>query len=297
MRLIVASALFISACALAQLSKAPPVATVNGKKMTASDIDSFVGALPQNLQTNFHRDPKEFVRQYALMQLLSQLASERKLDEQSPYKERLAYTRMQILVQCMMDDANKNFLILPDEQRKMYEERKARYTQASLKAIYIAFNSGLVKPADEKAKKLPTEEEAKAKAEGLYKQLQAGADFAKLVKENSDDPTSAAKDGDFGTVKQSDGIPAEIKNTIFALKQGEVSKPVRQPNGFYLFKVTALEEEPYEKVKDDLYKDLQQESFQKWFEKMKGQTKVEFDDESYFKGAQTSSTAPAAAAK
>ena len=297
MRLIVASALFASACVFAQPPKDSPVATVNGKKMTAAEIDAFVGALPQNLQTNFHRDPKEFVRQYAVMQLLSQQAAERKLDAQSPYKERLAYTRMQILVQCMMDDANKTFFMLPDDQRKMYEERKARYTQASLKAIYIAFSSGLVKPADDKAKKLPTEGEAKAKAEALYKQLQTGLDFTKLVKENSDDPTSAAKDGDFGTIKQSDGIPDEIKTTIFALKQGDVSKPVRQPNGFYLFKVTKLEVEPYEKVKDDLYKELQQEAFQKWFEKMRGETKVEFDDESYFKGAQAPSTAPAAPAK
>ncbi len=297
MRLIVASALFVSACVLAQPAKDRPVATVNGKKLTAAEVDTFVGALPQNLQTNFHRDPKEFMRQYAMMQLFSKMATERKLDEQSPYKERLAYTRMQILVQCMMDDANKNFTLPAEEQRKTYEDRKAKYTQANLKAIYIAFTTGLVKPADEKSKKLPTEAEAKAKAEDLYKQLQAGADFAKLVKEYSDDPTSAAKDGDFGTIKQSDGIPAEIKSTIFALKQGEVSKPVRQPNGFYLFKVTSLEVEPYEKVKDDIYKDLQQESFQKWFEKMRGETKVEFDDESYFKGAQTTATAPAAAAK
>jgi PPIC-type PPIASE domain len=297
MRLFLASALFFTAASWAQPSKDAPVATVNGKKMTAADVEVFVNALPQTMQNNFHKDPKEFLRQYALMQLFSEQASQRKLDEQSPYKERLAYTRMQILVQCMMDDANKNFLILPDAQRKVYEERKAKYTQASLKAIYIAFTTGLVKPADEKAKKLPTEAEARAKAELLYKQIQAGADFAKLVKENSDDPTSAAKDGDFGTIKQSDGIPDEIKATIFALKLGEVSKPVRQPNGFYLFKVTAMDLEPYEKVKDDLFKDLQQEAFQKWFEKMRGQTKVEFDDEAYFKGAQTSATAPAVAPK
>jgi len=297
MRLIVASALFISACLWAQPVKAPPVATVNGKKITAAEVEAFVAALPQNLQTNFRRDPKEFMRQYAMMQLFSEQAAEKKLDEQSPYKERLAYTRMQILVQCMMDEANKNFTILPDEQRKVYEQRKAKYTEATLKAIYIAFSTGLVKPADEKAKKLPTEAEARSKAEGLYKQLQGGADFAKLVKENSDDPTSASKDGDFGSIKQSDGIPDEIKATIFALKQGEVSKPVRQPNGFYIFKVTTLEVQPYEKVKDELFKELQQESFQKWFEKMRGLTKVEFDDEAYFKGAQTSSTAPPVAPK
>ena len=222
MRLIVASALFATAAAWGQPPQDAPVATVNGKKMTASEIDAFVTALPEAMQTNFHRDPKEFVRQYAMMQLLSEQSAQRKLDQQSPYKERLAYTRMQILVQCMMDDANKNFFISAEDQRKAYEERKAKYSQARLKAIYIAFSTGLVKPADEKTKKLPTEAEARAKAEALYKQLQSGADFAKLVKENSDDPTSAAKEGDFVIIKQSDGMAEEIKSTIFALKEGEV---------------------------------------------------------------------------
>ena len=297
MRLIVTSALFISACLRAQPVLEPPVATVNGKKMTAAEVQAFVSALPPSGQTAFGKDPKEVMRQFSLMQMLAAKAAEQKLDEQSPYKEQLAYSRNQILVQSMMQEANKNFLIMPDAQRKVYEERKAKYTKADLKAIYIAFSAGLIKQEDPKAKKLPTETEAKAKAEGLYKQLQGGADFAKLVKEHSDDPASAAKDGDFGTIKQSDGIPDEIKQTIFALKKGEVSKPVRQPNGFYLFKVTAMEVEPYDKVKDDLFRELQQESFQKWFESMKAQTKVEFDDEAYFKKIQAQAAAAAAAGK
>ena len=81
------------------------------------------------------------------------------------------------------------------------------------------------------------------------------------------------------------------------MKQGEVSKPVRQPNGFYLFKVTALEVEPFDKVKDDLFKELQQEAFQKWFQKIDAQKKIEFDDEAYFKSVQTAAAPPAAPAK
>ncbi len=297
MRLIVTSALFFSAAVFAQPVADKPVLTVNGKKMTAAEVEGFVSSLPPSGQTAFQKDPKEVMRQYALMQLLAQQALEKKLDEQSPYKEQLAYTRNQILVQSMLQEFTRNFVIMPDDQRKVYEERKAKYTKADLKAIYIAFSSGLVKQEDPKAKKLPTEDEARTKAENLYKQLQGGADFAKLVKEHSDDPASAAKDGDFGTIKQSDAIPDDLKKTIFELKQGEVSKPVRQPGGFYLFKVTKMEIEPYDKVKDDLFKELQQASFQKSFEKMKAQTKVEFDDEAYFKNIQTQGAAPTAAPK
>ncbi|MGH9420241.1 MAG: SurA N-terminal domain-containing protein, partial [Thermoanaerobaculia bacterium] len=41
---------------------------------------------------------------------------------------------------------------------------------------------------------------AKAKADGLVKQLRSGADFAKLARENSGDPSSSGKGGDMGWV-------------------------------------------------------------------------------------------------
>ena len=77
------------------------------------------------------------------------------------------------------------------------------------------------------AKKTLTEAEAKAKIDDLKKQIEAGADFGKLAKENSDDKDSAAKDGDFGLIKKNSPYPEAIKKTVFELKPGQVSEPLR----------------------------------------------------------------------
>jgi len=99
-----------------------------------------------------------------------------------------------------------------------------------------------------KGGKATTEDEAKAKATKLLADIRGGADFVKLVKENSDDETSKAKDGDFATLRRTDNIPDAIRAAVFSLKQGEVSEPVRQPNGFYLLRADEVRYRPLSQV-------------------------------------------------
>lgn len=77
---------------------------------------------------------------------------------------------------------------------------------------------------------------AKAKAEGLLAQIKAGADFAKLAQENSEDPGSAANGGDLGYFGKGKMVP-EFENAAFALQVGQVSELVRTVYGFHIIKV------------------------------------------------------------
>ena len=83
---------------------------------------------------------------------------------------------------------------------------------------------------------------AKAKAEGLVKQLRAGADFAKLAKENSGDPSSSSKGGDMGFVGR--GMTVEPFDTeAFTIPLNTISNPIRSKEfGYHIIKV--LERRP-----------------------------------------------------
>jgi len=267
----------------AQPKPEPAVATVNGKKMTAADIESVLRGLPPNMLATFQRDKKAFLQQYALLLYLEAEARKAKIEQASPAKERLAYARTQVLVQSLLEDVNNKLPVTLEDQQKHYEANKAKYAQAKVKVIYVSFSSTPLKQTDPNAKKILTEAEAKAKAEDLVKQIRGGADFVQLVKAHSEDATSAAKDGDFGAISQSDNLPEPVKTVIFTLKKGEVSDPVRQPNGFYIFRVEETAQQPFDKVRDDIFKELKERGFQQWFENARKQVSVTFDNEEFFK--------------
>lgn len=257
------------------------VATVDGKKLTAGDVRKFVGALPPQNQQHFANDPKEFLRQRALLEKLSVLAEKGKLDQQSPFKERLEYQRQLILSQAQVE---RQFETLPapeSEWKAFYDKNKTMFSEAKLRVIYIPFNARPNAASTGGAKPL-TDAEAKAQAEAALAEIRKGADFAETVKKYSKDPVSAAKGGDFGTVKRSAEIPPEIKNAIFATKAGETSAPFRHTNGYYLFNVVSYSEPAFEQIKGDVERLVKQQKFNAWLEGVRGSIEVKVENEAFF---------------
>ncbi len=73
-------------------------------------------------------------------------------------------------------------------------------------------------------------------AQSLLDSIRNGADFAELAKENSDDPGSAAKGGDLGTVKRGVFYP-EFESAAFALNPGGISEVTESPVGFHIIEL------------------------------------------------------------
>jgi peptidyl-prolyl cis-trans isomerase C len=237
----------------------------DGAKFTMADFKNIYAILPPQNQQLALRDRKTFLHQWALMRRLSRMAEEKKLDQQSPTKEALNYSRMMVLWQAMVNEVVATTVVDPDAIVKYYDSNQEKYKQVRVKAIYIGFGSGK-----------RTEEEAKAKAEKLLAAIRAGADFAKLVKENSEDETSRAKEGELAVFRPSDNIPDAIRAAVFSLKEGEVTGPVRQPNGFYVLRADQITYRPLSEVRDEIYSTLKQEQYAKWFAEQDKNTKVEF---------------------
>src|SRR5579862_6574432 len=183
----------------------PPVAPdtvvveVDGKKITAAEVDKIIAGFPPANQQALRARP-ELLGQVFMMQRLAADAEKAGIDKQSPYKEQLEFTRLQLLSTAQLNTVNNSMKVSEDEEKKYYQENPDKFKEVKVRAIFVAFSSS---PGSStvNGKKLPAETEAKAQIEELAKKVQAGADFGKLAREVSDDPASAAKDGDFGFIK------------------------------------------------------------------------------------------------
>ncbi len=272
------------------------VATIDGQKILAADLQTVIRALAPGQQDAALQNPRAFLEQFSLMRKLAELAEKAGLDQKSPLKEQLAYNRALAMAQAQMSARESEIKVSSEEVQKFYEANPDLFTTAKVKVIYIPFspNAAQSSAAD---KKVLSEAEAKAKADKVFADLKGGADFVKMVRENSGDPTSASKDGDFGTLRRSDRLPEDIKTAVFSLKPGQVSGPVRQPNGFYIFRAEEIGAEPIEKVRDKINLELRNSQFKEWVEATQKSISIKIENEAAFAPAPPKPPAPPAAVK
>ena len=115
------------------------------------------------------------------------------------------------------------------EIQQYYTQHRADYSvpdQARARHILISVPQG----ADAK-----TDAAAKAKAEGILKQLQAGGSWADLAKKNSDDPGSKDSGGELGFAQRGKMVP-EFDNAIFTQKVGDIAI-VKSSFGYHIVQV------------------------------------------------------------
>jgi parvulin-like peptidyl-prolyl isomerase len=209
------------------------------------------------------------------MRKLARMAETDKLDQSSPTKEQLEFNRTMLLGQAMMNSKLNTLAIDSGEIAKYYEANKEQYKQVRVKALYIAFG-------DSAAGKQPrTEAQARAEAAELLARIRAGADFVKLVKERSDDQTSREKDGDFATFRKKENIPDAIAAAVFSLKQGEVSEPVRQPNGYYLLRAEEVSYVSLSQAQADIILAIRGEKYNQWLGQNTAGIKVQFPNPAF----------------
>jgi peptidyl-prolyl cis-trans isomerase D len=140
------------------------------------------------------------------------------------------------------------------ELQAQYQARKdALKTQEQRRASHILVQ--VAADADQEAL-----DAARNKAQELLDQIRAGADFAELAANNSDDPGSAAQGGDLGFFAKGVMAP-EFEASAFALQPGEVSDPVQTQFGFHIIKlieVRAGEVPAFDAVRDEILAELRQ---------------------------------------
>jgi peptidyl-prolyl cis-trans isomerase D len=124
--------------------------------------------------------------------------------------------------------------VTDDDIRKFYEKNISRYkTDEQRRASHILVKAAKDAPAAEKAA-------AKAKAEKLLAMVRKSPnDFAKVAKENSDDPGSAERGGDLDFFGKGMMVKP-FEDAAYKLKEGEISDIVESDFGFHIIRLTGI---------------------------------------------------------
>src|SRR5579859_3444944 len=165
----------------------------------------------------------------------------------TPEKVSLAYVEL--------DEANLAKQVQPSDAdlQAQYQQQLDKFKQdesRDARHILVA-----VKGGDPKA-----DAAAKAKADDILKQLKAGADFAKLAQQYSDDTGSAKQGGELGNVTR--GIMVKpFEDALFAMqKPGDIAGPVKTQFGYHIIQlegIKAAAQKPFSEVRAQLAADYQ----------------------------------------
>lgn len=164
-------------------------------------------------------------------------------------------------VQLSAEGLMKDIEVTQDELKAYYEQHQAEYgspERVQLRHILLAVPNNNKK----------MDEEAKAKAQQLMKDIKQGSDFSELAKKHSADTGSANAAGDLGWITRGQLVP-EFEKAAFAIKQkGELAGPVRTQFGYHIIQLQdrkAAEIRPLTEVQKLVQEQIKREKAQLLF--------------------------------
>jgi peptidyl-prolyl cis-trans isomerase C len=230
------------------------LATVNGKALTAGDIERYRERRPESEGT-----PQELLQELINIELLVQDAERSKLDEGDEFRLEMEMTRRALLAQFAVRDQIDGNPVSEAEMRKVYDEQIG---SAETKKEYHARHILLESEADAKA---------------VIAELDGGADFATLAKERSTGP-SGPQGGDLGFFEPGQMVP-EFSQAVSAMETGSYSKaPVQTQFGWHVIKLEETRDvagPPFEAVKPQIENMLQSMQVRTYLEGLREAAKIE----------------------
>lgn len=292
-----------AAAAFAQDKPAAPAAGAQSDPivMTAGDItirqsefEAVLRNMPAEYQQYVQTGPgkKQVAERYLRMKMLAAEGLRNGVDKDPDVARQLAVVRDEIVANGQVTRIDKSVTVKEEDLRKTYEAHKGDYEEVKARHILIAFKGSPVTPKD---KKELTEEEAKAKAEDLRKQIAGGAKFEDLAKKESDDTSSGAQGGELGTFGRGQMVP-EFEKVAFEAKAGDLTPVVRTQFGYHVIKVEEKKTTPFEQVRETLEKQQRQEAVQSALDALTAKSKPVYNDAYFGPATPAAPAAPAAPA-
>jgi peptidyl-prolyl cis-trans isomerase C len=213
------------------------IASVNGRPITVAAFEHYLAQKQSSSAKPV--DPGSVLNEMINIELLSASAEEAGYDRRESVRLELERQRKGLLANVALQERLNAVEISQDEVEVAYRERYVDADNTEYQASHILV-------------------ESKEKAQDLIAQLQQGADFAELARENSVGP-SASRGGDLGWFSASDVVP-EFAQAVVALDNGAYTRePVQSKFGWHVIeRMGSRTPEPPElaEVEDELRRTL-----------------------------------------
>lgn len=269
------------------------VLSIGDQKMTAADVEKVIQALPPNYRSFYSGQGKRLLAGYIIrMKLLSAQAIKEKIDQQPEVVRAIETARESILAEAAQRRIMDGITVSDQELRELYEKDKTQSEEVRIAHILIRTENAPLKSSDPSKRGLP-ESEARKKLEDIRQRILAGADFAAMAKQYSEDETTAASGGDMGLIQRDKVVPP-IVNVAHSLELGQVSDLVATPSGFEIIKVEEKRAKSLEELKPALELQIRQSKANAIIQHLMEESGAFIDREFFAGPAAKQTTAPSA---
>ena len=237
------------------------VADIDGTKIYLSDVER-TAAAQGLIEQGSPLAPGQPVFQKVLDELIDQRllaldALRQSLDQEDETRRRLSAARERILGNILVEHHLRD-TVNATTIRRMYDE------QASLSDRGDEVQARHILLKDEQT------------AKDIAKKLAAGADFAALAREISEDESSRNAGGNLGYFTH-DMLEAKFTNIAFTTKKGEISKPFKTENGWHILQVQNRRKAPqptFEEMRNEILNFMTYDEIQNILKSLRAQSDI-----------------------
>lgn len=239
------------------INAAEPLVRWRDLSITQEDYRAALQAIPEEQRYEFQTDMKRIttlLENLVIYRTLATEAHKNGLDKDQVTKRELELFRERLLATKQLAAFEKSIKI-PDLTPAAEDRYKANLGKfkvpEAMEAAHILIDITKRSDAD-----------AKVRADEVRAKALAGADFAELAKEYSDDPGSAAKGGDLGRFTRGRMLKT-FEDAAFALRNpGDISEIIPTSYGYHVIRLTAHFPErqiTFDEVKDRMLKEAKEQ--------------------------------------
>jgi len=220
------------------------LAVVKGHEITQNDLEQTIVRFPEERQEFLKTEEgkKQLIDQMVCFELMYNYAKDTEIEKDEFFKEQLQMAKKEIMIQMKMAALLGEAKVDDKEVEEYYNANKSMYkSDENITARHI-----LVETLKE--------------AEEIEEEIKKGMDFKDAAKQYSTCP-SKEQGGKLGSFARGQMVP-EFEEVAFALKVGQLSKPVKTQFGYHLILVEEVNAgviKSFDEVKESIKNKILQE--------------------------------------